>query len=135
VKVVQLSDPAAVARFSRELEITVRLGRQHPNIVTVHDTGVLDSGEPCLVMEYYDRGSLHDQLRQHGPLSVADVVAVGMVMSCQPHSARTEGVLGLEVERVGQFQTARVSAARAITTPACRNRVRFALTAPSYLFP
>ena len=39
VKVINLSDPSRLARFRRELEITVRLGRQHPHIVTVIDTG------------------------------------------------------------------------------------------------
>src|SRR5262245_46273132 len=53
-------------RFQRELEITVRLGRAHPNIVTVLDTQLTSAGQPCIVMEYYELGSLHDQLRNRG---------------------------------------------------------------------
>ncbi|OLF12808.1 hypothetical protein BLA60_05935 [Actinophytocola xinjiangensis] len=98
VKVMHLDDPAAIGRFQRELEITVRLGRQHPNIVTVHDTGVLDSGEPCLVMEYYDRGSLHDQLRENGPSPVAEVIAVGAVMADALAFAHDQGVLHRDVK-------------------------------------
>lgn len=98
VKVVRLDEPAAIAGFRRELEITVRLGRQHPNIVTVHDTGVLSTGEPCLVMEYYDRGSLHDQLRAHGRLPVAETVAVGMVIADALAFAHGQGVLHRDVK-------------------------------------
>ena len=58
VKVISVSDPSRLARFRRELEITVRLGRQHPHIVTVIDTGTTPDGRPCIVMEYYDNGSL-----------------------------------------------------------------------------
>lgn len=60
VKVLLLSDAEAAARFQREIDITVRLGRQHPHIVTVIDSGVTGDGQPCIVMEYYDLGSLHD---------------------------------------------------------------------------
>jgi hypothetical protein len=45
-------EKVSAARFQRELELTVRLGRAHPNIVTVLDTGLTASGQPCIVMEY-----------------------------------------------------------------------------------
>src|SRR3954468_18641879 len=73
VKVLEARDDATLARFRRELEITVRLGRQHPHIVTVLDTGVV-GGRPCIVMEFHDLGSLHDRLRERGRLPVAEVV-------------------------------------------------------------
>src|SRR5690606_33970874 len=38
IKVIQVADPEAAGRFERELAITLRLGRQHPHIVTVLDT-------------------------------------------------------------------------------------------------
>src|SRR5439155_18019311 len=56
VKVLLLGGEAAVVRFHREVDITVRLGRQHPHIVTVLDTGTTSAGQPCIVMEYYDLG-------------------------------------------------------------------------------
>jgi len=98
VKVLLLDDPATIARFQRELEITVRLGRQHPHIVTVIDTRTLDTGQPCLVMEYYDRGSLHDRLREHGPLKVDEVVSVGTVMADALAFAHAQGVLHRDVK-------------------------------------
>jgi len=98
VKVLLLDDPATSTRFQRELEITVRLGRQHPHIVTVIDTRTLDTGQPCLVMEYYDRGSLHDRLRELGPLKVDEVVSVGTVMADALAFAHAQGVLHRDVK-------------------------------------
>jgi eukaryotic-like serine/threonine-protein kinase len=81
VKVLLLDDEEAVARFQRELEITVQLGRQHPHIVTVIDTGVARGGQPCIVMEFYDNGSLHDRLSGQGPLPWSDALAAGITVA------------------------------------------------------
>ncbi|NUT98754.1 MAG: protein kinase [Saccharothrix sp.] len=97
VKVLDVTDPATVARFQRELEITVRLGRQHPHIVTVLDTGAI-AGRPCIVMEYYDLGSLHDRLTEHGPLPVADVIAAGIAVADALAFAHGQGILHRDVK-------------------------------------
>ncbi|MCC8246599.1 serine/threonine-protein kinase [Saccharothrix luteola] len=97
VKVLDVTDPATVSRFHRELEITVRLGRQHPHIVTVLDTGVI-GGRPCIVMEYHDLGSLHDRLRQLGPLPVAEVVAAGIAVADALSFAHGQGILHRDVK-------------------------------------
>jgi serine/threonine protein kinase len=89
--VINLEDPARLARFRRELEITVRLGRQHPHIVTVIDTGTTPDGRPCIVMEYYDLGSLHDRLRERGPLPVHEVVAAGIAVADALAFAHAQG--------------------------------------------
>ncbi|WP_162907170.1 serine/threonine-protein kinase [Allorhizocola rhizosphaerae] len=86
------------ARFQRELEITVRLGRAHPHIVSVLDTRVLPDGRPCIVMEYFDAGSLYDQLRARGPLPVAEVIAIGVVISDALAFAHAQGVLHRDVK-------------------------------------
>jgi serine/threonine protein kinase len=98
VKVLQVDDPATLARFRRELEITVRLGRQHPHIVTVLDTGTVAGGQPCIVMEFYDLGSLHDRLRARGPLPVAEVVAAGTAVADALAFAHTQGFLHRDVK-------------------------------------
>jgi serine/threonine protein kinase len=98
VKVINVADPERVARFRRELEITVRLGRQHPHIVTVLDTGTAPDGRPCIVMEYYDLGSLHDRLREYGPLPVADVVAAGIAVADALAFAHGQGFLHRDVK-------------------------------------
>lgn len=98
VKVLQVDDPATLARFRRELEITVRLGRQHPHIVTVLDTGTVAGGQPCIVMEFYDLGSLHDRLRARGPLPVAEVVAAGIAVADALAFAHAQGFLHRDVK-------------------------------------
>ncbi len=98
VKVLQVRDEAATARFRRELELTVDLGRQHPGIVTVLDTGTLATGEPCIVMAHHELGSLHDRLRQLGPLPVSEVVAAGTVVADALAFAHERGVLHRDVK-------------------------------------
>lgn len=98
VKVLQVDDPATVARFRRELDITVRLGRLHPHIVTVLDTGVTSDGRPAIVMEYLERGSLHDALKATGPLPSQDVVRVGKVIADALAFAHGQGVLHRDVK-------------------------------------
>ncbi len=98
VKVLQVTDPATVTRFRRELAITVELGRQHPHIVTVLDTGTLPDGRPCIVMEFYERGSLHDRLRAMGPLPVAAVVAAGIAVADALAFAHGQGILHRDVK-------------------------------------
>jgi serine/threonine-protein kinase PknK len=50
-------DATAQARFERECRAVGALS-SHPNIVSVYDGGVTDSGAPYLVMELLSGGSL-----------------------------------------------------------------------------
>ncbi len=98
IKVLSVDDPARAQRFVREIEITVELGRQHPNIVTVLAIGTTVSGRPAIVMDYFERGSLHDQLRTRGPLTVDEAVAVGVVVADALAFAHAHGVLHRDVK-------------------------------------
>lgn len=98
VKVLHLDDAEAAARFEREIDITVQLGRRHPNIVTVLDIGKTADGKPYIVMEYYDGGSLHDRLRAHGPLRPDDVLEAGIVVADALWFAHGQGVLHRDVK-------------------------------------
>lgn len=98
VKVVLLDDAESIARFRRELAITVRLGRQHPNIMTVLATGTTSEGQPCLVMDYVELGSLHTRLTERGPLPVSEVVTAGAVVADALAFAHGQGVLHRDVK-------------------------------------
>lgn len=98
VKVLAVDDPQRVERFMREIEITVELGRQHPHVVTVLATGTTASGRPAIVMDFHERGSLHDQLRERGPLGVDEVVAAGRVVADALAFAHSHGVLHRDVK-------------------------------------
>ena len=58
-------DPDVRARFTREARAAARLSA-HPNVVTVFDVGEHD-GQPFIVMEYLDGGSVHDRIRSTPP--------------------------------------------------------------------
>jgi hypothetical protein len=59
-------DPRSVARFQQEAQILARL--QHPNVVTVFDTGV-DGGDRFIVMELVDGPTLRALLDEEGRLA------------------------------------------------------------------
>ena len=68
-------DEAFLARFRREALSAARL--QHPNIVTVFDSGYdSDSGRHYIVMEYVDGPSCADMLREHKELGIEETVRV-----------------------------------------------------------
>ena len=98
VKVLLVDDAESSARFAREIEITVGLGRQHPNIVTVLATGTTESGRPAIVMEYYDGGTLNDRLRERGPFPAEEVVRIGLVLSDALAFAHGQGFLHRDVK-------------------------------------
>lgn len=98
IKVLLLDDEEARLRFEREVDITVQLGRQHPHIVTVLDVRTTSSGQPCIIMEYYDRGSLHDRLRERGPLPADEVIAAGIAVADALSFAHAHGVLHRDIK-------------------------------------
>ncbi|MDT0157717.1 protein kinase [Microbacterium sp. ARD32] len=98
IKAVRISDASIAERFRREVEITVRLGRQHPHIVTVLDTTTAETGELCLIMDFHDLGSLHDRLQENGPLSVSEVVEAGTAVADALAFAHRAGVLHRDVK-------------------------------------
>ncbi|MEO9325562.1 serine/threonine-protein kinase [Nocardioides sp. C4-1] len=101
IKVLSLDtggDPQRAARFAREIEITVQLGRQHPNIVTVLATGTTASGRPAVVMDFFDGGTLHDRLKAHGPLPPEEVGRIGEVLADALSFAHERGVLHRDVK-------------------------------------
>jgi serine/threonine protein kinase len=74
---VDAVDSDTMRRFERECRITGRL-TGHPNVVTVLDTGMTNGGRPFIAMDYFERGSLSDQLSRTGPLAVPDVLRIGV---------------------------------------------------------
>ncbi len=74
VKLLSLrSDDATLKYFDRERESLARLST-HPNVVTLHRTGVTTGGVPYLVMEFASGGSLSDRLKAEGPFRWDDAV-------------------------------------------------------------
>ncbi|MDT9591884.1 protein kinase [Nocardioides zeae] len=98
IKVLGTDDPARVARFRREVDITVDLGRQHPNIVTLLDVGEAASGRAFLVMDFVEAGTVHDRLGAQGPLPPHEVVELGYVLADALAFAHAHEVLHRDVK-------------------------------------
>ena len=66
IRPASAADPAALARFEREVRATARLS--HPNTVEIYDYGQTEDGTFFYVMEYLPGLSLDDLVRRHGPM-------------------------------------------------------------------
>lgn len=69
VKVLNaVPDAAARLRFEHEA-FAIAAMSDHPNVLTVHDTGTTADERPYLVLQYCAGGSLADHVRRRGPLT------------------------------------------------------------------
>jgi tRNA A-37 threonylcarbamoyl transferase component Bud32 len=82
-------------RFLREARAAAAL--RHDHVVAIH--GVSEhAGQPYLVMEYVEGGSLADQLRERGPLSCAEVVQLGIEVASGLVAAHAKGIIHRDVK-------------------------------------
>ncbi|HZN77242.1 MAG TPA: serine/threonine-protein kinase [Micromonosporaceae bacterium] len=82
-------------RSRREARAAARLN--HPNVVRVYD--IVDSGDaPWIVMEYVPARSLHEVIRQDGPLSPARVATIGLAVLEALRAAHHAGVMHRDVK-------------------------------------
>ena len=98
IKVLTVDDAESVRRFTREVQLMVALGRQHPNIAKVLQIGTSSHGRPCIVMDYYELGSLDRRLNDEGPLPAQDVAHVGQVVADALAFAHQKGVLHRDIK-------------------------------------
>lgn len=97
VRVAATSDEATRRRFERECAIAGRLS-SHPNVATVHRSGYTTRDEPYLVMEFFPKGSLGDDLERNGTLTVADVLRIGVRIAGALASAHAVGTVHRDVK-------------------------------------
>ncbi|MBF6333296.1 serine/threonine-protein kinase [Nocardia transvalensis] len=90
-------DDESRERFLREEHAMGRLSG-HPNIVDILQVDVTASGLPFIVMPYATHGSLERLVREHGPLSWADTVRVGVKLAGAIESAHRVHVLHRDVK-------------------------------------
>ncbi|MGW4125981.1 protein kinase domain-containing protein [Nocardia sp. NPDC004711] len=84
-------------RFFREQRAMGRL-TGHPNIVGVLEVGETATGRPYLVMPYHAQGSLDARIRGDGPLSVEEVLGLGVKMAGALETAHRAEVLHRDVK-------------------------------------
>ncbi len=93
---VDISDPRAREQFHNECAAAGAMAN-HPNIVTVYDSGVTASGEPYLVMEFCDQGSLADRVRG-GALDPATAVTILIKLCGALATAHQFGILHRDIK-------------------------------------
>jgi len=69
------SDPGAMARFVEEAKNAARL-RDHPNVVTVYDFGVIDERQAYLIMELLEGRTLRQQLVAEGKIEPQQALGI-----------------------------------------------------------
>ncbi len=96
VKVLSATDEAFVRRFRREARTLGKLSL-NPGIVTVHGTGVTDSGQPYLILELCE-SSVHDHLRTQGRFDPLAACRVGAEVADAVSDAHKNGVVHRDIK-------------------------------------
>jgi serine/threonine protein kinase len=87
---------ASRRQFSAEANLMARLSN-HTNIASIYSSDVDGDGQPYLVMEYCSGGSLGEHYRNF-PLSVKDVLTLGVRLSSALEAAHRAGIVHRDVK-------------------------------------
>jgi len=88
-------DPHFIERFRREAQNAAALN--HPNIVSVYDTGS-DDGTQYIVMEYVEGKTLRELIREEGPLLPERVAEIGADVCAGLAFAHSHGIVHRDVK-------------------------------------
>ncbi len=85
-----------VRRFQHEARAA--FGIDHPNLISVHDFGLLDEKVPFLVMDFVSGQSLSERIRSHGMLTLAEAVPVFLRICFGLGYAHGQGVIHRDIK-------------------------------------
>jgi eukaryotic-like serine/threonine-protein kinase len=100
IKVVTEARAHHTARFAREAELLSELS--HPGIVRYIAHGQTATGQPFLVMEWLDGEDLLRRL-QHGPLTMAEAVALATRVAAALGTAHARGIVHRDLKPSNLF--------------------------------
>jgi eukaryotic-like serine/threonine-protein kinase len=86
-----VSQVGTLKRFQQEAKAISHLS--HPNIVGVHEFGLLNEGQAYLIMDYLEGESLSDRLRNAGPMSCDQAVQVYVQICAALEHAHEKGII------------------------------------------
>lgn len=70
----RVPDAKSVARFQQEADAASSL--HHPCLTRVYDSGIAESGQPYLVLEFVEGNTLAEKLAQEGQLSIDETIRI-----------------------------------------------------------
>ena len=89
------SDPRAVGELAREAQLLARLG--HPVVVRGFDFAT-EGRFPHMLIEHLEGPTLCDLVLRHGPVSLEQLLPLGMHVASALHYLAQEGLLHLDVK-------------------------------------
>src|SRR5260221_4207220 len=95
------TNPEALARFRREIQVTAQLA--HPNIIQVSDFGTAPTGEPYLVMEYLEGEDLQERIRRVTRLPLASAVSIVRQLASALAVTHAEGIVHRDLKPANVF--------------------------------
>jgi len=142
IKVLQSADSHSVSgdRFLREIRIAAQL--QHPNILSLIDSGTID-GQPYYVMPFVEGESLRDRISRESQLPIDDALQVAGEVADALHYAHEHGVIHRDIKpenillAAGHAVVADFGVARALDpdTDARLTDTGTAIGTPAYMSP
>ncbi|MEL6543608.1 MAG: protein kinase [Myxococcota bacterium] len=101
----QSSDPDALERFEREVQMTARL--THPNTIAVYDYGRTDEGVFYYAMEYLNGLSVRQMVKRFGPVNEARAIHLLRQVAGSLEEAHQAGLVHRDVKPANIFVTER----------------------------
>ncbi len=89
------ADPLFVERFRREAQAAAALN--HPNIVTIYDTGTTDDTY-YIVMEYVPGPNLKETIRARGPLPESEALPIGAQVAAALGAAHAHHLIHRDIK-------------------------------------
>ena len=93
----RLVDDGSVASFELECRSMGVLSK-HPYIVTVLASAFTSDHRPCIVMELFEHGNYLTKIARDGPLSVQELLSLGVCMAGAVETAHRQGVVHGDVK-------------------------------------
>lgn len=90
------ADPEFTERFEREARLAARL--DHPNIVTVHDVGVLPDGRAFIAMRLLEGVALDRIISERAPLPLDEVSAITKQLAAALDYTHARGLIHRDVK-------------------------------------
>ena len=98
IKVLNVEATGRTRRaFTREIEAIGRVG-SHPYVVTVLASGFTADDHPYIVLPFFERGTYGDMIDEHGPLTWAAAVDVGIKLCSAVETVHRAGVVHRDIK-------------------------------------